>query len=156
KPRSEASAWALNATTNPLERLGAMLALGAAWASKFAPPPKPLLRPTDAIEPADLAGAPILLLINSPKVWGEQERRPVLDFVAQGGSLLVLGDHTDVFGLMRGFNSLLAPLGIKFRFDSAYEARESWRGCQAAAPDLVAWGWDDENPGVAVGASLEL
>ena len=32
----------------------------------------------------------------------------------------------------------------------------TWRGCQAAAPDLVAWGWEEENPGVAVGASLEL
>jgi hypothetical protein len=69
---------------------------------------------------------------------------------------LVLGDHTDVFGLMRGFNSLLEPLGIQFRFDSAYKAREGWRGCQAAAPDAVAWGWDEENPGVAVGSSLEL
>ena len=66
------------------------------------------------------------------------------------------GDHTDVFGLMRGFNSLLGPLGIRFRFDSAMKARETWRGCQAAAPDAIAWGWDDENPGVAVGASLEL
>ena len=70
--------------------------------------------------------------------------------------MLVLGDHTDVFGLMRGFNSLLEPLGIRFRFDSAFKAREGWRGCQAAAPDAVAWGWDEENPGVAVGASLEL
>jgi hypothetical protein len=67
-----------------------------------------------------------------------------------------LGDHTDVFGLMRGFNGLLGPLGIQFRFDSAYRAREIWRGCQAAAPDAIAWGWDEANPGVAVGASLDL
>ncbi len=110
----------------------------------------------DAIDAADLEGVQVLVLINSPKVWDETERRTVLDFVAQGGSLLVLGDHTDVFGLMRGFNSLLEPLGIRFRFDSAFKAREGWRGCQAAAPDAVAWGWDEENPGVAVGASLEL
>ena len=110
----------------------------------------------DKIAAADLKKAQILVLINSPKEWKGEERQNVLDFVARGGSLLVLGDHTDVFGLMRGFNSLLGPLGIKFRFDSAYKARGTWRGCQAAAPDAVAWGWDDENPGVAVGASLEL
>ena len=110
----------------------------------------------DAIEPTDLEKAQILVLINSPKIWDERERRTVLEFVARGGSLLVLGDHTDVFGLMRGFNSLLGPLGIRFRFDSALKAREGWRGCQAAAPDAIAWGWDYENPGVAVGASLEL
>jgi hypothetical protein len=112
--------------------------------------------PQETIEPADLRRTQVLVLINSPKVWDERERRTILEFVASGGSLLVLGDHTDVFGLMRGFNGLLEPLGIQYRFDSAYKARASWRGCQAAAPDAVAWGWDDENPGVAVGASLEL
>lgn len=110
----------------------------------------------NTVEAVDLPGVQILVLINSPKLWDERERRTIYDFVARGGSLLVLGDHTDVFGLMRGFNSLLGPLGIRFRFDSAYKARETWRGCQAAAPDAVCWGWDDENPGVAVGASLEL
>jgi hypothetical protein len=116
--------------------------------------PRPRL--VDTIGPGDLDKTQILVLINSPKVWDDPQRRTVLDFVARGGSLLVLGDHTDVFGLMRGFNSLLGPLGIRFRFDSAMKACETWRGCQAAAPDAVAWGWDDENPGVAVGASLEL
>ncbi len=110
----------------------------------------------DRIAPGDLERTQILVLINSPTDWKDGDRRTILDFVARGGSLLVLGDHTDVFGLMRGFNSLLGPLGIRFRFDSAYKARESWRGCQKAAADAVAWRWDDENPGVAVGASLEL
>jgi hypothetical protein len=118
--------------------------------------PDAIRRFVDTIEPDDLGEAQILVLINSPKVWEEAERRTVLDFVARGGSLLVLGDHTDVFGLMRGFNSLLGPLGIQFRFDSAYKTRETWRGCQAAASDMITWGWDSENPGVAVGASLEL
>jgi hypothetical protein len=110
----------------------------------------------DAIAPADLEKTQILVLINSPKVWSDAERQVILDFMARGGSLLVLGDHTDVFGLMRGFNRLLGPLGIQFRFDSAYKMREGWRGCQAASTDVVAWGWDEENPSVAVGASLEL
>ena len=137
-------------------RIGAILGSAGAFASTVAPSAKVALRPTDTIEPADLDRTQILVLINSPKLWDEGQRRAVLDFVARGGSLLVLGDHTDVFGLMRGFNGLLGPLGVRFRFDSAYKARESWRGCQAAAPDAIAMGWDDENPGVAVGASLEL
>ena len=124
--------------------------------TKAGPPSKPAAPRKETIEPADLERTQILVLINSPKVWDEHERRVIYDFVERGGSLLVLGDHTDVFGLMRGFNGLLEPLGIKFRFDSAYKARETWRGCQAAAADAVCWGWDDENPGVAVGASLEL
>ncbi len=110
----------------------------------------------ETIEPADLQDTQTLVLINSPKIWDDREQRTIYDFVGRGGSLLVLGDHTDVFGLMRGFNSLLGPVGIQFRFDSVHKARQSWRGCQAAAPDAVAWGWDEENPGVAVGASLQL
>lgn len=110
----------------------------------------------DKIETADLAKTQILVLINSPKVWNESERRTVLDFVARGGNLLILGDHTDVFGLMRGFNGLLDAFGIQFQFDSAYKAKETWEGCQAAGPDAVAWRWDQENPSVAVGSSLEL
>ncbi len=123
-------------------------------------PPRPIAPASDAapsnsvIEPSDIEHAQILVLINSPKVWDKQERRTIYDFVARGGSLLVLGDHTDVFGLMRGFNSLLGPLGIKFRFDSAYKVRNSWRGCQSAAADAVALGWEDENPGVAVGGTV--
>jgi len=138
------------------DRIAVLVGAASALASAVAPPAKVVSRPTDTIERGDLAGTQILVLINSPKEWKDAERRMVLDFVAQGGSLLVLGDHTDVFGLMRGFNSLLAPLGIRFRFDSAYKARHTWRGCQAAAPDAVAMDWDDENPGVAVGSSLEL
>jgi uncharacterized protein DUF4350 len=128
---------------------------GQASPGRAASPPVVKLVP-DTIEPADLERTQILVLINSPKIWDDRERRTILDFVSRGGSLLVLGDHTDVFGLMNGFNSLLGPLGIRFRFDSAYKARESWLGCQAAAPDAIAWSWDNENPGVAVGASLEL
>jgi hypothetical protein len=125
--------------------------------SRGRPTSPPAVKPVpDTIEPADLEKTQILVLINSPKIWDDRERQTILDFVARGGSLLVLGDHTDVFGLMRGFNSLLGPMGIQFRFDSAYKARETWRGCQAAAPDAIAWGWDNANPGVAVGASLEL
>ena len=110
----------------------------------------------DNITPQDLAGSQTLILINSPKAWAGTERQAVVDFVERGGSLLVLGDHTDVFGLMRGFNSLINEFGIRFRFDSAYKGRENWRGCQVAGPDAIACGWDWENPSVAVGASLEL
>ena len=61
------------------------------------------------VEAVDLRGVQTLVLINSPKIWDQRQRRTIYDFVARGGSLLVLGDHTDVFGLMRGFNSLLEP-----------------------------------------------
>ncbi len=81
-----------------------------ASSARAAGPAKAGTPANDTIEPADLEKTQILVLINSPKVWDDRERRTIYDFVARGGSLLVLGDHTDVFGLMRGFNSLLVPL----------------------------------------------
>jgi hypothetical protein len=110
----------------------------------------------DSIMAEDLSGFQTLVLINSPKMWKGEELRTVRDFVARGSGLLILGDHTDVFGLMTGFNSLLAEFGILYQFDSAYHARPTWRGCLSAAPDAVAAGWDVETPGVAIGASLKL
>ncbi len=110
----------------------------------------------DGIDSKDLRETQVLVLINSPHIWKGIERRTILDFVSRGGSLLVLGDHTDVFGLMNGFNSLLDAFGIQFQFDSAYHARSTWRGCQVAAPDAVSARWDSGNPSVAIGASLAL
>jgi len=80
------------------------------------------------------------------QVWADDERQAINAFLSRGGSLLVLGDHTDVFGLMGGFNTLLADYGIQFRFDSAYHNRKGWRGCEAAAPDAIASRWDTESP----------
>ncbi len=110
----------------------------------------------DSIKPEDLLGFQSLVLINSPKEWKGKELQTVRDFVARGGGLLILGDHTDVFGLMKGFNSLLDGFGIHFQFDSAYHARSTWRGCLSTAPDAVASSWDTELPSVAIGASLKL
>jgi len=110
----------------------------------------------DDVTDDDLREAQVFVLINSPKTWAGTEKAAVLNFVRRGGSLLVLGDHTDVFGLMRGFNTLLDEFGIAFRFDSAYPARLGWRGCLRASHDAVAWQWEREHPGVAIGASLEL
>jgi hypothetical protein len=80
----------------------------------------------------------------------------VVDFVNAGGTLIVLGDHTDVFGLMEGFNSLLDVFGIEFQFDSAYPARQGWRGCAVPSSDAVAWRWERDHCGVAIGALLKL
>src|SRR5262249_3382486 len=76
----------------------------------------------------------------------------------RGGGLLCLGDHTGVAGIRGPFNDLLAPLGIRFQFDSATFFGDGWehalevrnhpmnRGLGDAAADYSIW----------VGASLDL
>ena len=110
----------------------------------------------DVVSSSDLADTQILTLVNLPKKWAGEEKQAILDFVSGGGSLLVLGDHTDVFGLMDGFNPLLSDFGMAFKFDSAYPARKTWAQCTTCSNDAVIWNWRGESQGIGIGASLEL
>jgi hypothetical protein len=98
----------------------------------------------------------VLLLINDHHLWSEPERDQVFDFVRGGGALLVLGDHTDVFGLMRGFNSLLEFTGLTFRFDAAYPTGGTFVGKARYAYHALASGWRTTALGTAIGASLDI
>lgn len=109
----------------------------------------------DQIIPSDLENQQVLVLINSGTPWGKS-KEVILDFVREGGSLIVLGDHTDVFGLMKCFNDLLGDAGIRFKFDSAYNARDNWRGCLVTTDNAMECRWEQINPGLAVGASFDL
>lgn len=97
-----------------------------------------------------------LVMINCPKAWSSDERSTIEQFVQSGGNLLVLGDHTNVFGLRDGLNPLLEPFGITFRFDSAYHARTTWKGSIEVSPHALGQPWGVRPPGIGIGASLEL
>lgn len=98
----------------------------------------------------------VLLLINSSKTWKADEMAAIHGFVDRGGTLLVLGDHTNVFGLQDSFNQLLDPYGIEFQFDSAYYLRKGWRGCITTSSGIMEGPWEEHLPGIAIGASLKL
>jgi len=69
----------------------------------------------------------VFVVINPTRYFSEAELRDTWTFVRNGGGLLVLGDHTDLFGIMGPLNQLLAPVPIRFRFDSAFSIRH-WVG----------------------------
>ena len=108
----------------------------------------------DAIAASDLIDINVLILINSSREWEQTDRTVIFDFVRRGGSLLVLGDHTDVFGLQESFNQLLGETGISIRFDSAYHGRSSWKQCMVASSGALESRWEIDDPGISIGASL--
>ena len=112
--------------------------------------------PESELPELSLARARVLLLINCPRPWSDEERVRLEAFVSEGGSVLVLGDHTDVFGLMEAFNGLLDPWGIRFRFDSAYHSGRGWSDDIEWIPGLTGYAQDAPSAGVAIGASLEV
>lgn len=106
----------------------------------------------------DLAGADLLLLIFPNKPWAAGQLDRIWKFVRQGGSLIVLGEHTvlEKDGGNR-FNDVLAPTAMRVAFDSAMFAVGGWlESYQALSHPATAGLGDRRNEfGVVIGASVQ-
>ena len=69
----------------------------------------------------------ILVITNLNISLTQEEQMLIWDYVNGGGSLLVLGDHTNVGGVRGPLNELLRPVGISFRFDAALPLDETFK-----------------------------
>jgi hypothetical protein len=106
-----------------------------------------------------LAQTDVLVVMNPDTLFTDAEHAAIWEFVHRGGGLLVLGDHTNIMGVMEPFNSLLQPVGISLNFDSVIPKvdRWSWYGCMRFHPHPVTRGLRDEAElKLSVGASLAL
>jgi hypothetical protein len=106
----------------------------------------------------DLQDADALVLLFPDEPWAEGQLERIWDFVHQGGSLLVMGEHTtrDENGSNR-FNEVLEPTSIQVEFDSGTFAIGGWlQSYEAIAHPATTGVPDDRNQfGVVIGASLE-
>ncbi len=99
----------------------------------------------------------VLVVINANATWQATELEACAHFVEQGGSLVVLGDHTNAGGLQVSLNELLQPYGIAFRFDSALPPNAvGWAGADRTLSALLATTSSTNALNIGVGASLEL
>lgn len=84
----------------------------------------------EAIDRSQLASlsdhADALMIINLRAALDENLTRSLENYMNDGGSVIVLGDHTNVFGLMEALNPMLDRFGVAFRFDSAYPSNGKW------------------------------
>ncbi len=107
---------------------------------------------------ADLQGADLLVLIFPNKPWEDGQLERIRNFVAGGGSLLLLGEHTarEKDGGNR-FNDVLGPTAMRVAFDSAMFAVGGWLHSYQAMAHPAAMGVrDDRNQfGAVIGASIE-
>jgi len=83
------------------------------------------------ITSADLNRASIFVVANLNVSFTKHEQAIIWEFIHKGGSLLVIGDHTNVGGIQNPLNELLAPVGIRFRFDAAlpFDEKFKWLTC---------------------------
>lgn len=68
----------------------------------------------------------ILVLKCLTKPLSDEEIGAVLNFVRDGGSLFLIGDHTDVYLMNTYLNNVSKHLGIIFNFDASYMMGGGW------------------------------
>lgn len=76
--------------------------------------------PADSSLPENLAHYQVLILKTPAKDYSFEEIERVRNYVAQGGGLLLIGDHTNLFGHTQRLNAMAAPYGITFRIDATF------------------------------------
>jgi hypothetical protein len=112
----------------------------------------------NAITDETFRGVDVFVVISPMRTFTAQEHEFIWEFVDNGGSLLVMGDHTDIEGIMGPLNELLKPVNIEFRFDSGYPAKTEWESSLELRPHPVTSGVTVSKEGgeisISVGASL--
>ena len=99
----------------------------------------------------------VVIAINIP--FTNEEKEIIWDFVENGGGLLILGDHTDFAGIQNPLNSLLNPVDIRFRFDTAIpmNVKNNWESCYQLLHDRSIFNIKRMNQiHIGLGASLNV
>lgn len=70
---------------------------------------------------ADMLKGYDILVIKTPTFqYSEEEIQSIEQFVNDGGGLLVIGDHTNLFGMSSFLNKILSKFSMSFNYDSQF------------------------------------
>jgi len=116
------------------------------------------------LDAGSLEGCGVLVLTNISRPLTVGEIADIQEFVADGGALLVLADHTSMFVAPEDFavgrdyfNELLLPTGLQLASDSAVSLGGNWRKRIAAVSHPISTPPRDEiSWGISVGASVNV
>ncbi len=81
-------------------------------------------RVSGRIDQASLERGDVLVLKTPSVPYTPSEVAAIVAHVQRGGGLLVIGDHTNVFGTTSVLNPVLAPFGLKLGYDATYRLRD--------------------------------
>jgi len=115
---------------------------------------------SDDLSADDLQGADVLLLIFPNEAWKPGQLDRIHRYVEEGGTLIVLGEHTTLGEDDEGtapFNDVLEPTAMRVRFDSGQWAVGGWLDCYEAFahPTTAVTDTTRNSFGVVIGASVE-
>ena len=95
-----------------------------------------------------------LVIINLNQSFDEETKQTRWHFGEDGGSLLVLGDHTGYKQIREPFNDLLQPVNIAYNFDSAIPLEHKW--AYEFGPHPILQGMSEDEIQIGIGASLTV
>lgn len=78
-------------------------------------------RNSGAITDETLSDCDVLIIKPPTKAFTAEEVDSIVRFVSAGGGLLLIGDHTNVFGSSTNINPLAQKFGLRFNHDATYE-----------------------------------
>src|SRR5262249_16938545 len=95
----------------------------------------------------DLEAYHVIVLIKLQERFSEDDRGRILEFVKNGGGLLIAGDHTGSSTLREPVNHLVGGLGIELNFDSAkpldFSARNAFTYLEHPVTRGLCWWFND-------------
>lgn len=107
------------------------------------------------IERSDLEGVSALVIINPMRLPKEGEIEAITDYVKQGGTVILAGDHTCQEVIREPINAILKDVNVELNFDSAVGFKTLWGGKYEKKGELTA-GLQDRQIQIVVGASLTI
>jgi len=89
---------------------------------------------TERITAEELETASVLIIYDPNRHFSDEEIQAVHRFVARGGGLFVIGDHTNVFGSSSHLNQMLDGMGFLFRDDVLFDLDEDFFQLKDVSP----------------------
>lgn len=75
----------------------------------------------DSVTPERLGDCDVLIVKTPTEAYGAGEIDAIVEFVNQGGSLFLIGDHTNLFGMTTHLNAIGERFGLRFRSDDTFD-----------------------------------
>jgi hypothetical protein len=98
----------------------------------------PVRRLYDEITPASLREFDVLIVKTPTAAFAPDEIAAIHGWVRDGGGLILIGDHTNVFGTGSILNEIALPLGFHFDFDCVFDHRRRFEQFHRVDPALAA------------------
>ncbi len=94
-------------------------------------------RCTSGLTPSLLDTTDIVIIKTPTEPYGEDEINAIVEFVKNGGGLILIGDHTNLFGMSAYLNEIARQFGMRFRYDDTFDVATT--SLTVFTPDRIAY-----------------